>query len=195
MGLGSGGRSECRGGSWSEGEALSKVLRRGNFEKKQTYLHRRGSLMIPSDTCRFNVSGHIYNEKAAGLTPSSASHCFMTSGAITPVQTSCGMKRDDVAGSTRRARYTPQDVSRESQLAGEPTTCMAGVRVNVDETICGAGNVQRRRSCRGRAGSLSGCGGDIRTAHMGKCCERGHTPDDRLFNMSIFNIDTRHADR
>lgn len=65
-------------------------------------------------------------EDSKRLTPSSASHCFMTSGAITFFHIASGMKREDVAGSTSWERCAPQDTSRENQLAGEPTTCAAG---------------------------------------------------------------------
>lgn len=78
--------------------------------------------------CPGKFSGCIYHSlgKDARLTPSRASHCFMTSGAITPVHVASGMNREDVAGSTSCERCAPQDTRRDIQFAGEPTTCEGG---------------------------------------------------------------------
>lgn len=124
---------------------------------RRTYLHTEGSLMTLSVTCRARkVRGCIYHSlvKDARLTPSSASHCFMTSGAITPVHVASGIKREDVAGSTSCERCAPHDTSRDIQFAGEP---MTWTRVSVGGVYGSAGGLRCRRSCRGRAEFLSVC--------------------------------------
>lgn len=79
--------------------------------------------MTLSVTCGSQISAHTYNWVEAGRrTPSSASHCFMTSGAITPVHVAAGMKCEAVAGPMSLERCAPQATSR-IQFAGEPMTC------------------------------------------------------------------------